>query len=432
MKKRVVCTLALASLLVGALTACDNKKESYDYEIKVWAAEAANEITKSQAQAWADSIAEATKSEEDEDGVKIKVTVQAVGEADAASNMITDVDAGADIFCFAQDQLARLKSAGALSEIVDENLKAKIIAENDEAAVSAAMVGDALVAYPITADNGYFMYYDKSVFPDESVLDNLDSLIAHCEAAGKKIYFECESSAWYNASFFMALGCTSIWKTNKAGLFYDYEDNYNSANGKLALKEAYKLLSSPSFINSSKCTEAFTAGPDGIRSAAVCISGTWDYSNAQIALGENLGATDLPSLTVNGEEHHLGSFAGCKLLGVKPQTDPIKAAYANSLAQALSSKEAQIGRFNALGWGPANKEAQNTDEVKSNVAQIAIATQNQYAIPQGQYPGDWWTSAAAIFQSLKTSKGTDAEIAKILKTYNGTVDSYVNGEPDAE
>ena len=51
MKKRVVCTLTLASLLVGALTACDNKKESYDYEIKVWAATNANELTKKQANA---------------------------------------------------------------------------------------------------------------------------------------------------------------------------------------------------------------------------------------------------------------------------------------------------------------------------------------------------------------------------------------------
>ena len=230
----------------------------------------------------------------------------------------------------------------------------------------------------------------------------------------------------------MATGCYSLWDTNKAGLFTGYEDNYNSANGKLALKEAYKLLKSPSFINDSECTTAFAADKEGKRSAAVCISGTWDYANAQRELGENLGATDLPSINVNGEAKHLGSFAGCKLLGVKPQTDTIKAAYVNSLAKVLSSKEAQLERFNELGWGPSNKEAQDTDAVKSNVAQIAIATQNAYSIPQGQYPGDWWPSAAAIFQTLKTSKGTDSEIATILKVYESTIDTYVDGEPDAE
>ena len=79
------------------------------------------------------------------------VTVEPVGEGDAASNMITDVEAGADIFAFAQDQIARLVSAGALEAVAPQNINA-VKDENDTGSVAAATVGDTLYAYPLTSD----------------------------------------------------------------------------------------------------------------------------------------------------------------------------------------------------------------------------------------------------------------------------------------
>lgn len=81
------------------------------------------------------------------------VTVEPVGKGDAASNMLTDLDAGADIFNFAQNQLARLVAAGALIELSEENAAGS---------VAAATMADLVYAYPLTSDNGYFLYYDKS------------------------------------------------------------------------------------------------------------------------------------------------------------------------------------------------------------------------------------------------------------------------------
>ena len=60
-----------------------------------------------------------------------------------------------------------------------------------------------------------------------------------------------------------------------------------------------------------------------------------------------MGAVELPSVTVDGTKAHLGSFIGCKLLGVKPQTDATKGAYAQLLAQYLSSQERQLERYQA-------------------------------------------------------------------------------------
>ena len=419
MNKRFIMKSVLACVLgIGMLaTACNGQKSStkHDIEIKVWAAEAVKNLTQQQADAWAATV-------KSSDGVDIGITVQAVGEGDAAANMITDVQAGADIFCFAQDQLARLKSAGALQEITDANLKAAVKEENDDVSYSAACVGDALVAYPLTSDNGYFVYYDKSVLPDATVLGDMTQLIAAVKAAGKKIYFELEGSAWYNAAFFFAFGCESTWTTNTQGQFISYVDTYNSANGIKACKAMYELMTEDTvYVNGSDCAEAFSSG------AAVCISGTWNSNAVKTALGANMGCAELPSVTVGTEKKHLGSFTGCKLLGVKPQTEAKKGAYVQSLARLLSGKQAQLDRYNSNGWGPSNKEAQADPAVVADVALTALRAQNQYATMQGQYPGDWWTSAKAIASSVRTSDGSDKAIKQILNTYESTIDSYING-----
>ena len=70
----------------------------------------------------------------------MKVLVEAVGEGTAATNMITDVEGGADIFGFAQDQLARLVASGALIDVSEENA-ALVTAENDGGSVAAVTLG---------------------------------------------------------------------------------------------------------------------------------------------------------------------------------------------------------------------------------------------------------------------------------------------------
>ena len=420
------CTAALL-IAMAPLASCG--VVHHDVELTVWAATNVKAQFQEQANRWCEEMAK-----EENGGFDIGVTVSAVGEGDAASNMITDVQAGADLFCFAQDQLARLRSAGALTEIIDAKLKASIIAANDNISISAASIGDSLVAYPLTSDNGFFMYYDKSVFTDESKLENLEDIIQVCKDAGKKIYFNCAGSAWYNMSFFYAFGCESTWKTNSQGLFYEYTDNYNSEGGIKACTALYNLLNTNEdvFVDNSGAADAWKKDDNGKISGAVCVSGTWDYTASATALGTNLGATDLPSVTVNGETKHLFSFAGCKLMGVKPQTDSKKAALSQLLAQELTGAACQLERFNAFGWGPSNLADQNTAEVKASVALNALKLQNEYSVMQGQYPGDWWTSAAAIGQALAADDctGSRSEIRSILNKYESTIDTYINGEAD--
>ena len=78
------------------------------YDITVWVAEKAVDLTKAQIEKF---------NTTNELGITFNATVEAVSEADAGTQMITDVEAGGDLFCFAQDQFARLVQAGALAKL---------------------------------------------------------------------------------------------------------------------------------------------------------------------------------------------------------------------------------------------------------------------------------------------------------------------------
>ena len=405
MKKLLALLLTLA--MIFSLAACGGgggSKDGGTFDITVWVPELAVDLTKQQ-------IADFNAN--NEYGITFNATVEPVSEAVAANNMITDVEAGGDIFFFAQDQFARLVQAGALNKLGTE-AAAHVAEVNDPSAVKAATSGEEVFAYPLTADNGYFMYYDKSVIPDEDA-DSLEALIKDCEDAGKYFAFEVNTSAWYIASWFFATGCVSEWITDNDGKFISIKDTFNSPEGLIAAKGMKKLVDSKMHLSSSSASE-FSSG------AAVVVSGIWDFETAKGILGDNLGVTDLPSFEVDGKEYHLGSFSGCKLLGVKPQADAAKGAALHLLAQYLTSENAELERFDALSWGPANKDAQANEAVQANPGLVALALQAPYATVQGNIEGSWWDIAKVIGDDVKAATD-EAGLQAALDNYAAKIDA---------
>lgn len=408
MKK--ILAIALALVMALGLVQIQASATSLDgtYDITVWVSEldGVKELTAEQIKAF----------EAANPGIVINATIEGIGEGEAATQMVTSVEDGADIFCFAQDQLARLVMAGALNKL-GQATSATVTEENDAGSVGAASVGGQLYCFPLTSDNGYFMFYDKSVIPEEH-LGSMEDIIADCEAAGKMFSFELEGSAWYNAAFFFATGCKSDWVTDLDGNFISVDDDFNSANGIKAMKGMQKLLKSSCYNNSSAHADFESAIP-----SAVVVSGTWGTSIAQTILGDNFGAAPLPSFEVDGETFHLGSYSGNKLMGVKPQVDAVRAAVLQKLALYLAGEECQAQRFEKFGWGPSNLNVQATDAVKADIALSALASQNAHAIAQGQIHGSWWDIAKVYATAAREAEmGDEAALQAALDNYKTSID----------
>ena len=409
MKKIIAMLLALVMML--SLVACGPKEPTVNtaelegtYDVTLWVSEL-------------DGVAALTQQQIDAfeaayPGIVINASIEGVTEADAGSKVIADVASAPDIYCFAQDQLARLVQAAALAEVggdVAELLKT----QNDAGSVAAASVAGKLYAYPMTSDNGYYMYYDKSIISEEDA-ESLEAVIAACEANNVKFRYALEN-AWYTASFFFATGCHSNWSMNEAGEFTSVDDTFNSEAGLIAMKGMQKLAQSP----------AYDSNADIFTDAGVVITGIWNANAAAEHFGENLGATDLPSFEVDGKSYHLGSYTGNKLMGVKPQTDGKKGAVLSLLAQWLTNEENQMARYNQFQWGPSNKNAQSSEAVQSNTSLAALAKQNEHGQPQGQIHGSWWDIAKLLGAEAKAAT-SDADLQSALDDYTAAINGVLS------
>ena len=313
--------------------------------------------------------------------------------------------------------LAKLGSAA--KSFVDEN--------NTADSVAAVKSGSDYYAYPLTADNGYFMYYNKDVI-DAAHIDSLEDIVKDCEKAGQNFSMEFTTSGWYLGGFFMSYDadgkqlCHSNWTADSNGKFTAFDDNYNSDNGVIVARGAQHLVHSDCFNSSSSAAEFSAATP-----SAVLVSGTWAYNDVKKALGDKMGVADLPSFTVDGKSYHLGSYSGYKLMGVKPQSDTTRAANLNKLVQYLTSYDGEMDRLTKFGWGPSNIKAQASDEFKANPALAALAEQNKYATPQGQIHGSWWDISKTLGVSIKDAAADDTKaIKEALKKYEDNLNRLLS------
>ena len=346
-------------------------------------------------------------------GITISLTLEPMPTSDAVRAVLNGRNP--DMFFFySAEGLQQLARSGKLAPL-DEAAQLQVREENDRASVAAATVDGALYAYPVTSDNGYFLYYDRSVISDQEA-ESLEAIINACEESGYYFRYEVTNS-WYVPSFFFATGCRSQWTVDKNGSFTALEDTFNSSEGLIAARAMRKLTE-------SSCLMADYG--NGYRGVAAAVCGTWDLPSAQAAFGDNIGITDLPSFEVDGKSYHLSSFSGHKLLGVTPQADENRAQVLSLLARFLAGEESQQMYFAqlGLGWVPSNLAVQNSRAVQDDFAVAALIKQMEYAVPQNEIHGSWWDMSRQLGESVRNTT-SDGQLKWVLEDYDAMLESLV-------
>ena len=330
---------------------------------------------------------------------ELHVTFQAQSESNCKDALLADLEGGADVFTFADDQVAALAAAGGLDPIEDT---AGIKADNLSAAVEAASVDGTLYAYPLTADNGFFLYYTKAYFSEEDV-KSLNRMVETAAQAGRLVTMDW-SSAWYVYAFF---GNTGL----EVGLNEDGITNYctwNRAEGDIRgvdVAQAMLEISASSGFASRTDTEFLAGVQDG--SVIAGVSGVWNAVAVQEAWGEDAGAVRLPSFTCAGREVQMASFSGCKLIGVNAYSRHRE--WAVRLAEWITSRENQALRFQLRGQGPSNVEAANSPEVQASPAIAALLAQSEFSQLQ-RVGGKFWDPVAEFAGSMAQGNPSGASL----------------------
>ena len=368
----------LAAALAVLLTACggqtleaeDSPPVRETVELTVWGAEEDEALLK---EIFA-SFQQRYAGEAD-----FQISYQAQSESSCKDVLLGGLEAGADVFAFADDQVSALSAAGALDPI--ENAE-EIRSANLSAAVEAASMDGRLYAYPLTADNGYFLYYNKSYFTDEDVR-SLNRMVDIAARYGCKVVMDW-SSAWYVYAFFgntgMEVGLNEDGITNHC--------TWNRADGAIRgvdVAQAMLDIAESSGFASRTDTEFLSGVQDG--SVIAGISGVWNAVAIEEAWGEDMGAARLPCYTCAGQEVQMASFSGCKLIGVNAYSQHPE--WSTRLAEWITNEENQTLRFEMRGQSPANVNAANSPEVQASPAIAALLAQSEFSQLQ-RVGGKFW------------------------------------------
>lgn len=400
MKKRV-CRLLIGILCTVSLTGCDKaqKTDSSDsgnqkVELVVWGAEEDKELMTQIIQSFQTNY---------QGQADFQISFEVQGESQCKDVLLGGLEEGADVFTFADDQVNALAAAGALDPIENAD---EIRSKNLSSAVEAATVNNQLYAYPLTADNGYFLYYNKQYISEEQV-KTLDGILDAAAASGKRFTMDW-SSAWYVYSFF---GNTNL----QVGLNDDGITNYctwNQTDGDIrgidVAQSMLQIAGSPGFANSTD--EEFLSG---VKNGSVIagISGVWNSVAVTESWGENTGAAKLPTYTCNGKQLQMASFSGCKLIGVNAYSEHPK--WAARLAEWITNEDNQRLRFEMRGQGPSNTAVADSSEIQNSPAIAALLEQSEFSQIQ-RVGGKFWDPVSEFAGNMAAGNPSGQDLQEQL------------------
>ena len=325
-------------------------------------------------------------------------------EGDAKATVTQDVDAAADVFCYANDNLADLIAAGAIAELGGST--AEFVTSNfGKTYVDSISDNGAVYGIPYES-NTWFMYYNTSIYSADDV-KSLETMLE------KGVVMFPLTNSWYIEAFYLATGAEFFGgvNDNDAGI------NVGGDNGLKATNYLVDLVANPNFKN-GEFGDAMSGLADGTIAAA--FSGTWDRANAEEALGDNFGVAALPTITVDGTACQLKNFSGSKAFGVKATTEYPEVATA--LALYLAGEDAQQARYEARGTIPALNSMATVLSDDPIVGVISEVYANCSIMqPYCANMGNWWTPAANMGTELNAGDITHDNAAEKTEAFNNAV-----------
>ena len=395
-KSKILVALLLAFVMVFgvvALVACDKGGDDDAIELVLWAPGGAHTFYKKWAEKWA-------KDYKDSQGRTYTVSLGTMDEGSAPETLIAAPTNGADVFLFADDQIEDLYINEVLADLGTGAVAQDVTARNSESSVLSATFDGKLLAYPMQADNTFFLYYNPSMLSDTDV-ETWDGLFAKLAQInqGKEINEHVTASfsygtPWYQAAWFFTFG-GKIDKTS--------ETFSNPEIGLKALQAAYEFskYNDLEFLDDNPTPTTRLA--NGTLAAAV--SGTWIYQGTikeMVDRGE-LKMTVLPKVKLSNSEDYvqMKSFISCKLVGVNAYGQYVEASH--SLANYITNYDVQLAKALELGAGPSNMEAAAKPEVAALPTVKVVAEQAKFAEPQAPVPSTIWKALETCVNSVNAS-----------------------------
>lgn len=392
------------SSTAASSTAASSTTEVKDITLKVWGPQE----DQNDSSGWLPAMCAQFNDAHPEWNITYKFEV--CSEGDAGKNVTQDVSAAADVYMFANDQLGTLVQANAIAQLGGSYLE-EVVNDNPDTMIESVTSTDGGVyGVPFTG-NTWFMYYDTSVFTEDDV-KSLDTMLEK-----GKVAFPLTNS-WYIAAPYYANGCTIF---GESGMDADAGFDFGGDKAVAVTKYLVNLHNNANFV-----VDDSGSGLSGLREGTVnaMFSGTWDAEAVREALGDNFGATQLPTITIDGEAKQMLSFAGSKAIGVNPNCANMQVAVA--LAVYLGSAEAQKAHYEMRGIVPTSNSLSSDATVSADIVAMAQAnTISNTSVLQATLPemGSYWTPSENMGKAIVSGEVTLDNAAEKTEAYNNALNN---------
>lgn len=330
------------------------------------------------------------------------------GEGEARDKVLKDVQAAADVYMYANDQINDLIAGNALARLGGE-AEAYVKETNDPSLVESVSVDGKIYGIPFTT-NTWFMYYDTSVFSEDDI-KSLDTMLEK-----GKVAFPLKDS-WYLASFYLANGGTMFGdgKDNEAGI------NFGGEAGAQVTEYLVDLVANKNFV-----VDGDGLGKTGLKDKSVnaVFSGSWDFLEIKEALGENLGIAQLPTAKIGGSDKQLLSFGGTKVIGVNPNAKNMEVAVA--FAKWITRPEAQQSKYDLRNIIPTHMELLKDPKMQEDalvLAQNNTMTNTSFLQPFVPNMGAYWEPATNFGTAIANGEVTKDNAAERTEEFNNQLNS---------
>lgn len=338
--------------------------------------------------------------EKEHPNIKVKVTQNPNGSANAKTDVAKDPSKAADVFGVPNDQLGQMADSGYINPLSPSDTK-EIKKNSVPEAYKGVEWKGKLYAYPYS-EQAQTVYYDKSKLSPEDVK-------SWKTMTSKGVVATDFTNAYVMWPVMFSAG-TKLYGDNGEDL---KGSTMNSQNGVNALKWYAAQKNNKGVMQTSNALNQLKKG-----NAQAILDGPWNAANIKKILGKNFAVAKYPKIDVGGKKVQMEAFLGIEGFAVNSHTKNAKAA--SDLAAYITNKKAQLIAHKEAGQIPVLKAAVNSSAVKTDpVAEAVIEMAkpgNSVLQPMLPQMATFWNEAAPLISGTYDGKIKPAQYkAKLAK-----------------
>jgi len=392
-------------MMTIVLSACGGSIANESFVLKVWGPQQEQNFLFGAAQRYMSSFPEK----------RVSFDIASVSEVELKGFLTLDIPGGADVFSFLDDQLPGLVRAGGLGKV--QQFKTDVINRNIDWTVDVSTFEGELYAYPYTADNGIYMFYDRR-YITEAEMASLDSILDRAKSLGSRINID-QMGGWGMTMWFIPENTLS-WDGQTQVITWNSSQGVEAAQAMLTYYATNLIVDSNQLVPTLFLENNTGNITNGIVAA---VSGYWQAPDIERILGEHMGTIQMPTYrNLVGETHQFGSMVGARLVGVNPFSRHQEISH--HFANWLTSEENQTIKATSLKIAPSNIASLSDPLIQSIGPIQALANQGRFGLPQAKAVSSYfWIPADAFAKAIiNEAKSIDQKVTVAL---NAAIQSQI-------